>query len=302
MKFLKRFKIYLIPVFFLILPGLVGLFFEAYNHFYRGASTPFFYPSLGLLLLSLFFWAKNRWIYLVLIVTTAGYLFFSFRHYIWLKPQPVSIVHYYQKWSLDTYTGRIHLKKPLGKHPPSKGPYISCNFSLQSWKSYLNNQPTLCTAFDKRLRLQMFLHDQMTGDGQLREFHINEYQVDRKSLLGEPLDRSALRIAFSLQKKGLRPQYRVKAIYQVYEREVGPGKSKIVESFARGPTGKLKNFTESPLLKFTNRDVYAVYDSRGILVEIPRMRGRSFSFPAKIDVRSYRKYDLPKVLRPGGRS
>lgn len=299
MSNLKRLKSYFFPVIFLIPPGLLGLSIEVINRYHRGTSTPFLYPSLGLILVSLFFWAKKRWVYFLLIGLTVSYLFFLFRHTLWIESRPISVVYYYSDWALNTTTGRIHLKNPLGSHPPPSGAYISCSFSLRGWKSYLNFQPTLCTAFDSKLRLLMFLHDHMTDEGPLREVHINQYHVDRKSLLGEPLDRSALRVAFALKENSWQPSYQIKAIYQVFEREVSPGKTKIVESFSRNNQGKLKSFTESPLLKFTTRDVYAVYNSGGILVEIPRMRGRSFSFPAKIDIESYRQYNLPKWIKPG---
>jgi len=302
MKPIKLLKFYFFPIFVLILPAMLGLFFEGYNRYYRGVATPFLYPSIGLIVVSLFFWAKGRWTYLILIGLTGAYLFFFSRHYLWLKPDAQSNVYYYKNWIMNTKDGQIHLKDPLGKHPPEKGPYISCSFSFDGWKSYLNFQPSLCTAFDNNLRLKMYLHDQITDEGMLREFHLNLYVVDRKSLLGEPLDRAALRVAFSLKNQGINPQYKVKAIYQVYEREITPGRTKVVESFSRDPNGRLKQFTESPLLKFSNSDVYAVYDSQGLLVEIPRMKGKSFSFPAQIDVKEYRVYPLPEKISSQGNS
>lgn len=293
---LKKIKFYLFPILFLILPACIGLFFEFYNHFYRGVSTPFLFPSIGLILISVFFWVKKRWLYFALVGVTAAYLIFFFQFAIWKKSSPPSLIFNYESWELNTATGQIKLKIPIGTFPPSSGSYISCHFSLKSWTDYLNMQPILCTAFDDQLRLKMFLNDHETDEGLLREVHVNQFRVDRKSLMGEPLDRSALRIAFSPLDKGIRKKFKVKAIYQVYEREISPGKTHIVESFSRDSKGNLKSFTESPLLKFANKDVYAVYDHRGILVEIPRMKSRTFSFPAKIDINLYKNFQLPPIL------
>jgi hypothetical protein len=289
-------KIYLFPVLFLILPAVLGLCLELYNRYYRGLSTPFLYPSLGLILISLFFWVKKRWLYFALILLTAVYLVFFFRYTLWSERNPPSWVYYYQDWQFDTQSGRIKLKTPLGNYPPASGTYLSCNFALKNRLSYLNAQPVLCTAFDSQLRLKMFLNEHQTDEGTLREFQVNEFRVDRKSLLGEPLDRSALRIAFVPEKSLIFPKYRAKAIYQVYEREISPNRYKIVESFSRNAQGELKSFTESPDLKFTSGDVYAVYNADGILVKIPMIRNRNFSFPAQVDIRRYRNYELPKLL------
>lgn len=299
MNFAKKAKFYFFPILFLVLPALAGILLEIYNRYYRGISTPFLIPALGLILVSLFFWVKRKWAYIFLMFATVLYTGFFLKHLFWQNAQPSFWVYNYRDWALNTQTGKIRLTGPLGNNSPVSGAYVSCNFSFGGWRSFLNFQPILCTAFDPQLRIKMFLHDQSTDAGQLREIQINQFRVDRKSLLGEPLDRSALRMAF-IQKKGrLSPKFTLKAIYQVFERELSEQQTRIVETFARDAQGRLKSFTESPLLKFSNRDVFAVYNSQGYLVHIPRMKEKSFSFPAKIDIRSYQDYHLPKILKSG---
>lgn len=292
----RKRKLYFLPVLLLLLAALAGLVLEAYHRYHRGIGTPFLYPSLGLILLSFYFWARRRWIYFVLLAITPVFLFFFFRHALWLDSYPSSVVYYYRHWSLDTQTGLLRLKKPMGPHPPLSGAYVSCNFTLKSWFDFLKTQPSLCTAFDEKLRLEMTLNDGEGSSGPIREFQLNYFSIDRKSLLGEPLDRGALRIAFSPLRPGLRPKYRIHEIYQVFERELEPGKNKIVESFSRDGEGKLVSFTESPILKFTGRDTYALYGPDGGLVEIPYRGNRNYSFPAKIDIRNHEVYHLPGIL------
>jgi hypothetical protein len=132
----------------------------------------------------------------------------------------------------------------------------------------------------------------------VREVQVNSFQVDRKSLLGEPLDRSALRMAFEAVEKGWRPKYRLRSVYQVFEREIQPGITKIVETFSRDSRGRLKSFTESPLLKFSPQDIYALYDGDGALVEIPRSKEKNFSFPASIDVARHKEWQVPAWVYP----
>lgn len=297
MQVSRRLKLYLFPSLILIPLGLAGVAWEIYNLHYRGVSTPFLYPALGLLLVSLFFWVKNKWAYLMLLILTGVFLFFFFRHTLWIQQANPSVVYYYQDWVFETKSGLIKPKQPIGPNPPVTGGYLSCNFSLIHWWDYLNTQPQLCTAFDQDHRLTMFLNDSEGMGGKIREFQLNYFRADRKSLLGEPLDRWALRLAYRPIEAGFREKFRLLSIYQVYEREIGNGRSKIVESFSRKADGSLKTFTESPLLKFSQKDVYALYGFDGELIEIPNRGRRNFSFPARIDVRGYQSYDLPDRLQ-----
>jgi hypothetical protein len=298
----RRQKLYLIPVLFLMLAAVAGLVLEFYSRHFRGIGTPFLYPSLGFILLSLYFTVRRRWLYFVLLGITPVFLFFFFKDGLWLDNYPASVVYYYHRWSLNTQTGLLRLHQPMGPHPPTSGAYVSCNFSFKNWLDFLKTQPTLCTGFDDQLRLQMTLNDGEGSSGPVREFQLNYFSVDRKSLLGEPLDRSALRIAFLPKEKGLQPKYKIHEIYQVFERELEPGKNKIVESFSWNATGGLVSFTESPTLKFTGKDVYALYGPDGDLMEIPNRGNRSYSFPAKIDIQHYEVYHLPGILSPDGNS
>jgi hypothetical protein len=210
------------------------------------------------------------------------------------------MAYYYKDWKFNTKTGRIKLIHPLGFYPPAAGAYVTCSFALKSWLDYFDNQPILCTAFDDQLRILMFLNDHDTDEGTLREFQLNSFKVERKSLLGDPLDRSALRIAFIPLRNGLWPQFKIKKIYEVFEKEVEPGRTRVIESFSRKPSGALESLTESSLLNLTFKDLYAVYDQNGILVKIPRMNGRSFIFPAKIEVSRLAQYPLPPFIQPRG--
>lgn len=298
----RKKKLYFLPVLLLSLAALAGLVLEFYYRHYRGIGTPFLYPSIGCILLSLYFSVRRRWAYFVLLGITPIFLFFFFKYGLWLDNYPPSVVYYYHEWSLNTQNGLLRLQKPMGPHPPTSGAYVSCNFSFKNWLDFLKTQPTLCTAFDDQLRLQMTLNDGEGSSGPVREFQFNYFFVDRKSLLGEPLDRSALRIAFLPRNKGLRPKYKVKEIYQVFERELEPGKNRIVESFSWNSVGGLVSFTESPTTKFIQWDIYALYGPDGGLVEIPHRGNRSYSFPAKIDIRNHQAYHLPNILGPNENS
>ena len=298
----RKKRLYLLPVLLLSLAALAGLVLEIYYRHYRGIGTPFLYPALGCILLSLYFSVRRRWLYFILLGITPIFLFFFFRNGLWPDTYPPSVVYYYRYWSINTETGLLRLQQPMGPNPPVSGAYISCNFSFRNWLDFLKTQPTLCTAFDDQLRLQMTLNDGEGTSGPIREFQLNYFSVDRKSLLGEPLDRSALRIAFMPRTKGIRPKYKVKEIYQVFERELEPGKNHIVESFSWDGAGGLVSFTESPTLKFTGKDVYALYGPDGDLMEIPNRGNRSYSFPAKIDIQHHGVYHLPGILSPDGSS
>lgn len=291
-----KLKIYFFPILFLIVPAIFLIYFHLFNLYFRGVHSPFLYPALGLLLLSCFFWIKKRWVYFLLMGITAVYLGVFFGFLLLRESPPGSVVYYYRNWLLNTQTGLLTLKKPVGPQAPPEGSYISCNFNLKEWKNYFETQPVLCTAFDPQLRLQMFLNDHDTAEGTVREVQINFFRVERKSLLGEPLDRSAIRIAFDLVGKNLQPKYRLRTVYQVYEREIRPGLNKIVESFSRDYRGRLRSFTESPFSKFSDQDVYALYDADGVLVEIPRSKAKNYSFPALIDIGHYREYQLPEII------
>jgi hypothetical protein len=298
----KKKRLYLLPVLLLLIPAAAGLVLEIYHRHFRGIGTPFLYPAFGMILLSLFFWARRRWVYFLLLAVTPVFLFFFFSNTLWLESSPTSVVYYYRDWSLNTQTGLLKLRRPMGPHPPTSGAYISCNFTFKNWSDFLKTQPSLCTAFDDQLRLKMTLNDGEGSSGPIREFQLNYFSIERKSLLGEPLDRGALRIAFVPRQKGWRPKYKVQEIYQVFERELTPGKNKIVESFSWDASGSLVSFTESPILKFTGHDVYALYGPDGGLVEIPHRGNRSYSFPAKIDIRNHEVYHLPGIIGPDGTS
>jgi hypothetical protein len=295
----SRYKLFLIPFILLNLLAAVGFGIEAYNRYYRGVHTPFLLPAIGLLLLSGFFVVRRRWMYIGLGVVTAIFTALFIQIQLWVSYQRPSLVYNYRGWEMDSTTGRIHLASPIGPYAPASGGYVTCNFALNDWLQYLDNQPLLCTAFDEQLRLLMYLNDNDTDQGLLREFQLNQFKVDRKSLLGEPLDRMATRIAFIRNKKGVWPRYRIKAFYQVYEREIGTGQTRVIESFSRDAQGRLKSFTESSLLNLTSKDVFAVYNDQGLLKEIPQMGKRSFAFPAKVDTSPFLHYNLPQRIRPG---
>ncbi|MFO1462816.1 MAG: hypothetical protein U1F66_03500 [bacterium] len=296
---LPRFNLLWIPFGVFALLGLACLGIEGYNQYFREISSPFLAPGLGFLLLSLFFLIKHRKAYFVLSVLTLTYVAASLTLGLWGDFRRGSVVQCYRQWSFDTKTGRLLLKMPLGRAAPTSGAYVTCSFTLRSWWDYLDNQPNLCTGFDEGLRVLMFLNDQEVDSGVLREFQINQFQLQGKSLLGEPLDRGALRLALLRAGGRLRPTFQVKAIYQVYERVLGEGQSRVIESFTRDGQGNLKSFTESSALNLTTKDIYAVYNQQGILSEIPRLNTRTFAFPARIDVAPVLKYTLPPLLYPG---
>ncbi|HCU24713.1 MAG TPA: hypothetical protein DF383_06830 [Deltaproteobacteria bacterium] len=279
--------------------GLLCLGVEAWNRYFRQASSPFLAPALGFLVLCPFFLIRKRWAYIALSLLALAYVAASLTLGLWGDFQRASVVQCYRDWSFSTTQGRLRLSKPLGRNAPAAGAYISCNFALKSWWDYLDSQPNLCTAFDAELHVIMFLNDQEADGGILREFQINQYGLQGKSLLGEPLDRGALRIALNKTADRLWPKYKIKAIYQVYEQAISPGQTRVIESFARGPKGDLKSFTESSALNLDSKDLFAVYNSQGILTEFPRVPSRSFVFPAKIEVERVLKYELPRVIGPG---
>lgn len=295
---LPRSKLLLIPFVVFNLLAALGFAIEIYNRHYRGASTPFVWPAVGFVLLSGFFVVRQRWLYIVLGALTVIFTAVLIQIMLWTDYRHPSLVYNFRHWKLETATGRIQLTDPIGPYPPVGGAYISCNFALTNWLQYLETQPLLCTAFDEQLRLLMYLNDNDTEHGVLREFQLNQFIVDRKSLLGEPLDRMATRIAFIRSREGLWPQHRIKALYQVFEREISPGQTRVIESFSRDATGKLKSFTESSLLNLTSKDIFAVYNDQGLLTEIPPMGKRSFAFPAKVDTTPFLQYNLPPWIGP----
>lgn len=295
----RKLNLLWIPFFIFALAGLACLGVEAYNQHFREISSPFLAPGLGLLLLSLFFLIKKRKAYFILSLLTFAFVAASLNLGLWGDFRRASVAECYREWAFDTQTGRIRLKFPLGRAAPSQGAYITCSFTMKTWWDYLDNQPNLCTAFDPNLRVLMFLNDQDVDSGVLREFQINQFSLQAKSLLGEPLDRGALRIALLKSPKKFRPSFQVKAIYQVFEREISEGQSRVIESFTRDGQGNLKSFTESSALNMTSKDIFAVYNQQGILSEIPRLNTRSFVFPARVDVSGVLKYRLPPLLYPG---
>ncbi len=294
----RKILFYSFPVVFLWIPGFSGLSLELLNRYHRNLSTPFLLPSIGLFLVSGFFWIRRKNLYLLWLLINLAFLGFLVQNLLLTTESPFPLVRYYKSWEVKTDSGLIKLHIPLGNYPPNQGAYISCHFPLKSLKDYWNFQPNLCSGFDEKQRLEFFLNDQSSSGENLREIQVNYFDADRKSLLGEPLDRWAMRLAYLPHRNGLQMRFRLKSIYQVYEREIENGKSKIVESFSRNGQGQLKSFTESPKTKFTDSDIYALYGPEGELVEIPQKEGRQFSFPAKVDIRDYQNYQLPLSLRP----
>ena len=288
-----------LPFLVFLLPGMACLGVDAYNRYYRELSSPFLAPGLGFVLLSLFFLVQRRVAYFLLSFLTLAYIAASLTLGLWGDFRRPAVPQCYRQWAFDSRNGRLQLKEPLGKSAPADGAYITCSFTMRSWWDYLDDQPNLCTAFAQDLRVTMFLNDQDTDGGILREFQINQFSLQTKSLLGEPLDRGALRLAYLKEEKKFRPNYQLKAMYQVYEREITPGQSRVIESFSRDGTGKLKSFTESSALNLTSKDVFAVYNAQGLLVEIPRLATKSFVFPARIDVNKIDRYLPPTMIRYG---
>ncbi len=288
-----------LPFLLFLIPGVACLGIDVYNRYYREVSSPFLAPGLGFFILSLFFLVQRRWAYFLLSFLTLAYIAASLTLGLWGDFRRTAVPQCYRQWAFDTVKGRLRLKEPVGKSAPAGGAYITCSFAIRSWWDYLDNQPNLCTAFDENLRVTMFLNDQDTDGGILREFQVNQFALQTKSLLGEPLDRGALRLAFLREEKKFRPNFQLKAMYQVYEREITPGHSRVIESFSRDGSGKLKSFTESSALNVTAKDVFAVYNSQGLLTEIPRLATKSFAFPGRIDVSKIEKYLPPAVIRYG---
>jgi hypothetical protein len=288
-----------LPFLLFLLPGLVCLAVDAYNRYFRELNSPFLAPGLGFVILSLFFLVQRRWAYFLLSFLTLTYIAASLTLGLWGDFRRSAVPQCYREWFFDTVTGKLKLRQPLGKSAPPSGAYVTCSFSMRTWWDYLDNQPNLCTAFDENLRVTMFLNDQDTDSGILREFQINQFALQAKSLLGEPLDRGALRLAYLREERKFRPNYQLKAMYQVYEREIAPGLSRVIESFSRDGTGHLKSFTESSALNITSKDVFAVYNGQGLLTEIPRLATKSFVFPAQIDIKRIERYLPPPIIRYG---
>jgi len=292
----KKFLLFLLPASFFLLPALASFGIEIYNRFYRGMQTPFLYLGIALLCFSLFFLVRRKRWMIPVGVAVVFYLAFLGIHQPWQGMDNTNQVYYYRHWSLNSADGRIHLTDPFGYYPPNSGSYITCNFNIKGWLGYLDNQPSLCSAFDAQLRLSMFLNDHETDEGILREFQWNTFKVGRNSLLGEPLDRSALRVAFLEDRSSFLKKFQVKEIYEVYERQVQTEQSRIIESFSRKGDGKLKSFTESSLINLTPKDVFALYNSQGLLKEMPKLGKKSFAFPAHIDISSVADYSLPSQI------
>ncbi|HKX11549.1 MAG TPA: hypothetical protein VJP40_00245 [bacterium] len=288
-----------LPFLLFLIPGLVCLAVDVYNRYYRQIGSPFLAPGLGFFILSLFFLVQRRWAYFLLSFFTLVYIGASLTLGLWGDFRHAAVPQCYRQWSFDTVKGRIRLQEPLGRSAPPGGAYITCSFALRTWWDFVDNQPNLCTAFAEDLRVTMFLNDQDTDGGILREFQVNQFSLQTKSLLGETLDRGALRLAFLREEKKFRPNFELRAMYQVYEREITPGHSRVIESFSRDGQGKLKSFTESSALNITSKDIFAVYNSQGLLTEIPRLATKSFVFPARIDVSKVERYLPPRVIRFG---
>ncbi len=132
-----------------------------------------------------------------------------------------------------------------------------------------------------------------------REMQWNFFQVERKSLLGETLHRGALRVTYKISETWWRKKYQVEEIYQAFEKEINPGKSRVVETFLRDGKGRLKNFTESSLPNLSPEDLFATYNADGFLVDVPAVVEKSFVFPAKIDVSLLKHFRLPLTIELG---
>lgn len=295
---LKRILLYFLPALIFLLPAALGLALEGYNRHFRGWMTPFLWVAIGLILISLLFLIRRKWALGLLGLINVVYVTFFLVTRLWTLP-PGPSVYYYRSWWLHSPTGRIHLVEPLGRYPPEKGPYLACHFQHENWVSMVKFQPSLCTGFDEGLRLAMFLNDHETEEGILREFQMNQFNVDRKTLIGDPVDRGALRIAYVSKSKGIRPRFEIREMYQVYEKELEGGQSRVLESISRDGKGKLRTLTESSLPNLTDKDLFAVYNQDGYLSRIPRMTTKSFAFPGKIDITGVRDYTLPERIYPG---
>lgn len=297
---IKKLLLWILPSFVFLIPAAVGFGLEAFNRYYRGLASPLLWISIGFLMLGSLFLVRKRLLLWLMVLLTLFYLSAFLVLGLWkLKPYP-SVVHYYRTWWLHTPTGRLHLEQPLGYYPPASGAYVSCHFPFAGWKDLVRFQPTLCTGFDERLRLTMFLNDHETETGWLREFQTNNFLIQRKTLLGDPIDRGALRIAFVGEGKPLRPVFQIREMYEVFEKETEDGQSRILESISRDGRGRLKTLTESSLPNLTDRDLFAVYNSQGLLTKIPRISGKNVVFPGKIDVTPILEYRLPERIDAGG--
>lgn len=296
---IKKLLLGILPALVFWIPAAFGLALELYNRYFRGLATPLTWISAGLILMSLIFLVRRRWLLWLLVLTNTLYLTIFATTGLWRLDLHPSLVYNYRDWWLHSPTGRLHLEKPLGPYPPASGPYVTCHFALNGWPGVINFQPSLCIGFDERLRLKMFLDDHETEDGWLREFQVNDFQISRKTLMGDPIDRGALRIAFVSKEKKLWPKFQIREMYQVFEKETEEG-TRILESISRDGKGRLKTLTESSLPNLTVRDAFAVYSSEGFLVKIPRVTGKNFAFPGKIDVSPLLEYTLPERIQAGG--
>jgi len=296
---LKRILLDVIPALIFLIPAIGGIAIEIYNRQFREWATPFLWVAIGLILIGVLFLIRKSWALAILGLVNIVYLTLFLVMQLWTVHSDHT-VYYYRDWWLQTKNGHMHLEGPLGTFPPEKGPYISCHFSRKDWLSYVNFQPSLCTAFDEHLRLLMFFNDHETEEGLLREFQMNQFRIARKTLLGDPVDRMAIRIAFTSSGKGRSPEFTIREMYQVYEKELEGGQSRILESISRDSKGRLRTLTESSLPNLTDRDLFAVYNYEGFLTRIPKLSSKTFSFPGKIDVNPIMNYALPERITPGG--
>lgn len=288
-------KILLIPAIFFIALATLGLGVDLYNRYYRALSTPFLAFSMIFLLVSFFFSVKKQAAFLFLTLGTVVYILVFLSLGLWrISPRGVTV--YYQSATFNSMTGRLSLARRYGLYPPPQGAYLSCHFEIKNWKSYLDSQPDLCSGFDESLRLIFSLHDQSTPSGEQREMQWNSFQVERKSLLGETLNRAALRVTYQVKAGWFRKKYQAEEIYQAFEKEINSDQNRVAETFLRDGQGRLKNFTESSLPNLSSEDLFATYNAEGILVDVPAIVEKSFVFPAKIDVSLLRRYPLPRKI------
>ncbi|MCP5468708.1 MAG: hypothetical protein H7A32_05520 [Deltaproteobacteria bacterium] len=299
MNRILKLKAHFIPIFLLVLPASFGLGVEVYNLYFRGMSTPFLWISVTLFLLSMFFWIRQTWLYVFLLLFLGAFLFYYLQFIAADSLAPKSSVYYYQRGYLNTQNGRLVLKKPLGKYPPQEGPYLACYFRIFEWKQYLNLQPRMCTGFDKSLRVNFSLNDQLAPEGRIREIQINDYHIERKSLLGEKLDRGALQLSYLSTEEKIWRNFRLQSTYEAYEREYQKNRFRVVESISRDAQGKIKRITESPLEVYSRPDQFANYGPNGKLKNAPKNQLKPFVFPKQIELKVYNNKGLPSRLKPG---
>ncbi len=212
------------------------------------------------------------------------------------KNTPHTRIDYYSGFQFHVKSGKMNLRKKLGNSPPSVGGFVTCSFEIPSWIHRFNLQPQLCSYLDHDLNLTMHLEDKWTQAGTQRVIQLRQKNIPSQTLLGEPIHRGILRFTYLKKTSWLGTYYYLEEIYQLFEQEFEPGKFRSVESFTRDPKGELKEVTESSALNFTSEDLYATYNGKGDLVQIPKALNRSFIFPAKLDVSKVKKIDLPKKI------